>query len=384
MMKIAMPILRFKPAIGGGEECVYQVAKRLVQRGHEVYVLTSDLLKTTPNYVYFRRKANQVDGMTVQSFHALRLLRDYPVVPKIFSKLIREKVDIIHGHGYGYFTSDFSALASRICSVPFILSTHGFFPLAIHANRFLITTYVNFSRIGLLKIAKKVIAASTFDALLYAQLLEPRKICVVPNGVDINKWRALPGKNLFRTKYGLDGPIVASVGRIAWVKGFQYVIRAASNILKDFPDTKIIIAGEDFGYLTKLIRLAQKLKIPKDSIIFTGGLSEREIKELYAAMDILVIPSIYEPFGIVALEAMACGKPVVASACGGLPDIIKHGINGLTVTPQDTIRLAKAVVSLLKDPHLTKTMGENNQIEVRKYSWDNIVKKIENIYYEET
>jgi len=383
MMKVAMPILRFKPAIGGGEEHVYHIAKKLLQRGHEVIVLTSDLLKTTPNYAYFQRKVHKVDGITVQGFHALRLLKDYPIVPSIFFKLMREKVDIIHGHGYGYFTTDFSALASRIRSVPFIVSTHGFFPLAVHANRFLTTTYVNFSRISLLKIARKVIVASTFDASMYAQLIDQRKIRVVPNGVDIDKWRVLPRKTVFRTKYDLEGPIVATVGRIIWVKGFQYLIRTAANIIKVFPDTKIVIAGEDFGYLQKLIQLAQKLKIPKDSIIFTGRLSEQELKELYAAADIIVIPSIYEPFGIVALEAMACGKPIVASACGGLLDIIKHGINGLTVKPHDPVGLAMAVVTLLEDPSLAKTMGETNKRAVIKYSWDNIVEKIENIYYEE-
>jgi len=80
---------------------------------------------------------------------------------------------------------------------------------------------------------------------------------------------------------------------------------------------------------------------------------------------------------------MACGKPIVATACGGLLDIIKHGTNGLTFKPQDSDGLAEAVIALLEDPKMAKKMGESNLIEATKYSWDNIVDKIENIYRKE-
>lgn len=378
-----MPILRFKPAIGGGEEYVYQLARKLVQRGHEVTVLTSDLLKVTPDYVYFLRKENEMDGITIKNFHGLRLIRDYPIVPGVVRELARENADIVHGHGFGYFTADFSALVSRVRSVPFILSTHGFFPLAIPTNRLLTATYVGFSKLTLLRIARRVIASSTFDASLYAQLVNPSKICVVPNGIDVDKWRILPKKSIFRAKHGPEGPIVAAIGRVIWVKGFQYLIQATPHILRDFPEAKIVIAGEDFGHLPKLVQLAKGLEIPKDSIIFTGGLSERKLRELYAAMDIMVVPSVYEPFGIVALEAMACGKPIVATASSGLLDIIKPKTNGLTFKPQDSVGLAKAVVTLLKDSSLVKNIGETNRADVRKYSWDNIADRIESIYNEE-
>lgn len=375
-----MPILRFKPSIGGGEEHVYQIAKRLISRGHDVVVYTSDLLHTFPRYVYLQRETSEIGNIQVRSFHAVRLLHNYPVLPALGTTMMKEKADVIHAHGYGYFTSDISSMISYLRRIPLVLTTHGFFPVTTPANRFLTHVYLKFSQKNLLKVARKVICVSTADAEYYAQLTDPDRLAVIPNGIDMDSWRRLPRKSSFRTKHSISGPLIMAVGRITWAKGFQKLIQASSFILKEFHDAVVVIAGEDFGYLNNLKQIAKRLNV-YDSVIFAGPQSDQKLKELYVDADVVVIPSLYEPFGIVALEAMACGKPIVVSCRGGLAEIVRHEENGLLVDPKDPKKLANAIIKVLQDQVLVKKMRYRNKAEVMKYSWDNIVTNIEDIYY---
>jgi glycosyltransferase involved in cell wall biosynthesis len=383
-MKIVMAILRFKPAIGGGEEHVYQISKRLIMRGHEVIVYTSDLATHYPKPTYLKGKEfeeGDYNGVPVKRFHAICLVKEYPVLNGYFRALLREKPDIIHAHGFGYFPCDVASLICRIRDIPFILTTHGFFPASTPSNRLLTTLYLRFAKSCLLRWAKRIICVSSTDRGYYSRLTDPSKIVIIPNGIDIDYWRILPRKGLFRDKYGIRGPIIGSIGRIVWAKGFQYLIKATPMILKEFPNAKIVIVGQDFGYLTELKELAYRLRV-HGSVIFTGPLRAEEVKEFYIDSDVVVIPSIYETFGIVALEAMACGKPIVASHIGGLREILKDGVNGFLVKPGNSDELARSIIALLKKDDLREKIGSLNRAEVIKYSWDRIVDQIEEVYYE--
>jgi 1,4-alpha-glucan branching enzyme len=264
--------------------------------------------------------------------------------------------------------------------MPFILTTHGFFPAVTMTNRLLTNTYLRFARFCFLRWAKKIICNSNSEKHHYSHLTDPNKIVVIPNGIDIDYWRALPQKN-FTKKCDIRGPIIGAIGRIVWAKGFQYLIKAAPTILKEFPTAKIVIAGQDFGYLTELKELVYRLRV-HESVIFTGPLRAEEVKEFYVDSDVIVIPSIYELFSIVALEAMACGKPIVASNVGGLREILKDGVNGFLVEPGNSDELARAIITLLKNDELREKIGSLNRAEVVKYSWDRIVDQIEKLYYE--
>jgi glycosyltransferase involved in cell wall biosynthesis len=370
-MRIVMPILRFKPAIGGGEEHVYQIAKRLVSRGHEVIIYTSDLWRDSPKYIYLEKKTNAIEKICVRRFHAVKLLSKYPILLKLETSIIKEKADIIHAHGYGYYPCDLFAVVSCLRRIPFILTTHGFFPVTTPTNRLLTHVYIKLSEKNLLRVARKVICVSAEDAKYFTQLTDPRKLKIIPNGIDIESWKKLPKKKTFRAKYGIGGPLIMAVGRIVWTKGFQKLIQASSAVLKEYHDAVIVIAGEDFGYLSNLKQIAKKLGV-YNSIIFTGYLSNEELKELYVDADVVTIPSLYEPFGIVALEAMACGKPIVASRTGGLVDFVKHGENGLLINPKNPKNLADAIIRLLQNHTLVNKIRDHNRIVV----------EIEKVYHE--
>jgi len=375
-----MVIPRFKPAIGGAEECVYQMAKRLVKRGHEVVIYTSDLIRATPHYEYIHYDdTRKFDGVLVRRFHALRFLKNYQLVPTLVPILFKEKADIVHAHVFGCFTSDVAALISGVRKIPLVLSPHGFFGAGLSTHP-LSHAYLRFSQISTLRIAKKIICPSKADAEHYGRLTDPAKIEVIPNGIDLNYWCKLPKEGFFRNKHGINGPLIVGVGRITPGKGFQYLIRAIPRVLEQLPNVTLAIAGEDFGYLKSLRKLAHDLKI--DQHVIFVNLSDQEIKKLYVDSDLVAIPSIYEGFPIVALEAMACGKPIVASSVGGLLDIIEHGVNGLLVTQKNPAELARGIITLIKNKKLCNKIGNFNKYEVAKYSWDRIVDKVESLYQE--
>jgi glycosyltransferase involved in cell wall biosynthesis len=382
-MKVVMSILRFKPAIGGGEEHVYQLSRKLVENGHEVVIFTSDLKTHYPKPTYLSKESikESYDGLPVKRFHALCMIREYPILRGLTKSLLKEEFDIIHAHGYGYFTSDSSTLVSFLCKKPLVLTTHGFFPASTPVNPLSMEAYVVFSRFWLLKMVRKLICVSRADAIHYRKLVDSSRVAVIPNGIDIEYWSKLPKQGKFGAVFEPKGPVIVSVGRITQIKGYQYLIQATPRILREFPKAMIFIAGPDVGYLNYLRRLAHELRVNKH-VVFTGPVVGEKKKELYVDADIVVVPSIDESFGIVALEAMACGKPVVAASVGGLSDIVKHGVNGLLVKPRNPSELAKAILTLLKKPALAIQMGYHGRTDVGKYSWSRVVECVEKIYHE--
>jgi 1,4-alpha-glucan branching enzyme len=367
---------KFKPAMGGAEEYIYQLSKRLIKRGHEVVIYTSDLLATFPQYSYTTKGDSDYDGIPVRRFHAYRLLRNYPVVPGMIPALMREEADIIHAHVYGQFTTDFVALVSAIRRVPLIFTPQGF-ALQHPLKR----VYIRLSKMTTLKAFTRVICPSTSELKQFAQLVHPDKTIRIPEGIDIAFWQTSP-QGSFREKHKIGGPLIAGVGRLLYRKGFQHVIQAMPAVLQRFPEATLVIGGQDFGYLKELEGLTSELKVER-SVVFTGPLSTEEVRELLAAADVVVIPSIYgEGQPSVLLEAMASGKPIVASVADWSLDMIMPGENGLLVEPGDSTGLGNAIITLLEDSALSARMASINRDEAKKYSWDAMAEEIKGLYYE--
>jgi glycosyltransferase involved in cell wall biosynthesis len=187
--------------------------------------------------------------------------------------------------------------------------------------------------------------------------------------------------SLLKKKYNIKGKMILYVGRIySYQKGLDYLIRAIPIILSKETEIKFVMIGEDYGSKASLIKLAKKLKVEK-YIIFTGHIPYNELLKAYAAADVFVLPSIFEPFGIVLLEAMASKKPIVATNVGGIPEIVKNGKNGILVRPKNEEELADAILFLLSHEDQAKMMGINGYNMVKNYSWELIAKKIENVYF---
>lgn len=227
------------------------------------------------------------------------------------------------------------------------------------------------------------------DAILRAYpRIEPDKVHVVLNGIDPGNW--YPGETTIAEELGVDPnkPIAAFVGRITRQKGVPHLLKAAQLFDEDIqlilcagaPDTPEIAAETE--------ALVEKLRAERDGVFWVKDmLPPEKIREVYAAADVFVCPSIYEPLGIVNLEAMACETAVVASRVGGIPEVVVDGETGVLVDyaeddPTTFERdLAEAVNKVAGDSALSQRMGAAGLVRAReKFSWATIAQETVDVY----
>lgn len=224
--------------------------------------------------------------------------------------------------------------------------------------------------------AWRVITASLYmadEVKTYFQV--PRdKIDVVPNGVDPAPFDALEGVDLsnFRARWARpDERIVFSVGRLVQEKGAHLIVEAAPRVLAQNPNTRFIIAGT--GGMGDYIRRRVAALGIGDRVNVAGFVSDADRNRLLKVSDAAVFPSIYEPFGIVALEAMAARCPVVVSSVGGLGEVVQHEKTGITVYPDNIDSLAWGILETLNHPAAAAARAEKAYRMVKtEYSWDHV------------
>ena len=208
------------------------------------------------------------------------------------------------------------------------------------------------------------------------------KIDVIPNGVETARFDRLEGQDftLFRQRYALPWEqIVFSVGRVVYEKGLHVLVQAMPLVLAQQPSAKAVIAGRG-PELDALRSLAWNLGVG-EKVLLTGFLPDEDRDRLFKVADCAVFPSIYEPFGIVALEAMAAKCPVVVSEVGGLKDVVRHGETGITVYPNNPESLAWGIVHTLQHPEWSAQRVANAYRVVREeFSWERIAHLTADIY----
>ncbi|GAA4928182.1 glycosyltransferase family 4 protein [Actinoplanes utahensis] len=203
------------------------------------------------------------------------------------------------------------------------------------------------------------------------------RVDVVYNGVDTLRWRARPrAVAAARTRYAGDGPLISYAGRLVYEKGVQLLLAALPALRDRFPGLRVVIAG-DGPYRAELEALAAGAP----EVSFAGFLGGHELTALMGASDCYVVPSIYEPFGMVALEASAAGTPVAVAATGGLAEIVDHGVTGVTFPPGDPYALAEAVDSVLADRDYARSLALRARDRVRDdFNWPAIAAGTATVY----
>jgi len=215
------------------------------------------------------------------------------------------------------------------------------------------------------------------DILRYDRF-PPSKIMVLHNGVDTERFK--PGTNYrdIRRQFAIskDDVVIGFVGRLVINKGLNYLIEAVALLKKSF-NVKLLIVGD--GSLMEELKKMAKNKGLEESVIFTG--MRRDITDILSSIDIFVLSSIKEGFPNSLLEAMAMGKPIVATAIGGIPEIIQHGANGLLVQSADIEGLAAAIKTIIDNPLMAQRIGRAARDFIEKnYSIDATVRKWETLY----
>ena len=202
------------------------------------------------------------------------------------------------------------------------------------------------------------------------------RIDVVRNGVDVLTWCARPrAVAAARRRYaGPDGPLVSYAGRLVYEKGVQHLLAAVPRLREQHPGLRVVIAG-DGPYRAELEALTT------EGVTFAGFLTGHHLTALMGASDCYVVPSIYEPFGMVALEAAAAGTPVAVAATGGLDEIVEHGATGVKFPSADPAALAGAVGAVLADRDYARTLARRARRRVRDdFAWPAIAASTVDVY----
>jgi mannosylfructose-phosphate synthase len=309
------------------------------------------------------------------------------------------------GLSYGFLNShywDGGVAGQTLCDVLGIPHVHTPHSLGLWKQRQMLTDYpddaANFERTynfsernraeAELYARADLVVATTPDQLdvLHDDYgVAQRKLRMIPPGYDDTRFFPVgnPTRELLRRKFGFNGKVVLALGRIARNKGYDLLIRAFAEVAVREPDARLVLAigGEQLGEAEALIlsscqALAQELGLA-DRVSFTGFVPDEDMADLYRAADVFVLSSRYEPFGMTAVEAMACGTPTVVTTHGGLFRVLRFGISGLFADAFDPMDLGITILKPLRHPPLAERLARYGAETARShFTWTGIAQQL--------
>jgi glycosyltransferase involved in cell wall biosynthesis len=334
------------------------------------------------------RSAYEVRALSLSSGSAVQRLRrlglevevideadDEAAVRELTAYLVRNEIDLLHAHMYR--AEVVGARAALAAATAVVMAT-------VHSSR--VRSVEDIATLAALTpvMDRLIVPSASIVAKVRAEGRGGASFSVIPNGVDLDRFDLPVAACALRREFGIPGgaTLLGVVARLEPEKGHRYLIDAMPAILREAPETWLVIVGE--GSLDADLR-AQAASLPapaSEHIIFTGR--REDVAAITGDLDVAVLPSLREAQGISILEAMARRKPVVASAVGGIPEVLTNGLDGLLVPPADPVALAEACIRLACSPELRTRMGGAGRATVEaRFSLDAMVRQIEEIYDEE-
>jgi glycosyltransferase involved in cell wall biosynthesis len=277
------------------------------------------------------------------------------IVRRLTRVFKRQAIDLVHVHRYK--DSVLGMAAARLAGVPHVVRTvHGLREPMTSWDGLKFRLYEALDRVMLLCCADLVVAVSRQMAeALRTSGYRPTSVTQIHNGIDLTAIAARRPADAVRRELGIDPDalVIGTAGRLSPVKGHDGLLRAVRLILDELPEARVLLVGG--GPLRGALEEQAAALGVAHACVFAGA--RQDVHDLTAAMDIFVLPSLHEGIPMAVLEAMAYGKPVVATAVGGLPEVIQDGINGVLVPPGDHRALANACVALARDRERAATLG---------------------------
>jgi len=295
--------------------------------------------------------------------------------------IVADKIDSDIVHTHTWYASYAGYLTKILYKIPFVITCHSLEPLRPWKQEQLGNGYflsTELEKIGI-ESADKIIAVSKMmkQDIIQNFNVKEDKIEVIHNGIDLNKWK--PTYTDYTLKqYGINKDYILFVGRTTKQKGMIHLIDAVDHI-----DKSVLVVICTSGADTKEYadEVTKKVSTKKNIIFINILLKEEQYIELYSQAKVFVCPSVYEPFGIINLEAMACKKPVVATNVGGIPEVVIPDQTGILIEPEKPQQIADAVNYLLKNPDIAKKMGEKGRQRVEQFfSWSMIANYTKSLY----
>jgi len=381
-MRISIVAPYFTPFYKQNE---YGLCKSLAQLGHEAQLLTSNRAMKkfyfdTSEKGFGERVEQELEGFKVAYLPTLIDMYEQPLMPSIIREIRTSNPEVIHVHEDFQNSSFLAHLAARENDTPMVLSEERYyFPGGLWKLPYLLysSTFAKKVRDAAAAITAHSTAAKEF---LISLGTKSERIEVVPVGIDPDEFKPTKEETLIKRAGISDSRVILTVARFHPNKGLTYLLQAMPRIIEKSPDSVLIIIGR--GSLEEWIReVIHQLRLENHVVLLTDPIPNEEMNKIYPGCDVFVLPSMKEPFGRVVLEAMACGRPVVATSVGGIPDIVEDGKTGYLVNRANPDQLAARISKLLQDRKKTRDLGRAGRKRVlERFDWKKIAKRYVEIY----
>ncbi|MEM3437085.1 MAG: glycosyltransferase [Nitrososphaerales archaeon] len=375
-MKIAFFSDTYLPNRDGVVTSILTLRKALEERGHEVFIFCSGSRQV--------KERNLDDHVFYYTSIPFKPYPNYKIaIFPFFSKRKIEKLGIQLVHSHGIATTGWVAIWTAISlNLPILTTFHTLIPEAVHyvAKSNIVRGLIkkiawDYVRFYLKRSDVVIVPSNAIKDVLIKHGLK-REIYVIPTGIDVNKFNPNVNGGLIRKLLGVkDEYLVLYLGRLVKEKNLDVLIKAAPKVLKKLSNCKFILAGVGPAkeyYENMIIK-----NNVRNSFILQGYIEEEKIASYYAASDVFVFPSKFETQGLTALEAMACGKPVVGADYLAIKEIVKNGYNGYLFNPDDPDDCAEKIIKTINEKSL---MSKNARKTALEYSVDKCINKLLAVY----
>jgi len=314
-------------------------------------------------------------GFPVAALHRMKHHRfDSRIVRDLYRLIKTEKVDVVHTHLYD--GNKYGRLAAGLARVPVLISHYH----NVYAGRRIKYHLIN--RV-LSTLNDRILAVSQAvkESVVRYDRISPGKIEVLYNGIDPSKFKGNFKESRVRQKFGVkpEDFLVGIVARLEEQKGHIYLFKALRQLRPDFSQIKVLVVGD--GTLRSALESRAMEMGLSEQVLFAG--TRKDIPEILAALDLFILPSLWEGFSLALLEAMAMGTPVIATAVGGASEVIRSGHDGLLIPPGEESSLVTAVREAILDPRKFEEMGRKGKETVgRQFTVARHLTRLQDLYLE--
>ncbi|MFH1447973.1 MAG: glycosyltransferase family 4 protein [Candidatus Micrarchaeota archaeon] len=369
-MKVIQVVHSFPPEIGGIEAHVSNLSKEMVKNGHEVTVITSSDGRS-PNF-------EVIDGIRVFRYWSLRIpwFSSVRIIPFLFFRLLLTDGDIYHSHGYGSIQPFYTAIAAWLKRKPFIFTLHGY-PKLRGTSAIMKWFYTNTIARIFLFLSRKVITVTRATIEDIARETDRKKICTIPNGVDLVKFKSKKGISK------LEATDILYIGRFDAYKGIDTLIRAFAILRNRVPQARLRIIGHDEGIRGSLEAISKELGVD----VCFEEVKPDDMAQVYSSALTVVLPSKYEGLSLVLLETISSERPMLSTPVGAakelFEEIYKEEAQRMLFEVDDHIGLAEKLFDITQDRGRYEKLCSlaRKRLQVA-YSWEAASVKTIDLYTE--
>ncbi|MEP7021686.1 MAG: glycosyltransferase family 4 protein [Pseudonocardiales bacterium] len=387
-MRVLMLSWEYPPLVVGGlGRHVEALARELTVAGHDVRVVARGdgefIVDELRDGVRVRRSALDPIAIdfTTETLLSWAQAAEHSLLRAALPAVRRWRPDVVHAHDW--LVAQTGVTLAQLTGAPLVVTIHA---TESGRNQGWLSKPLNVAIHSVERwLAQQAAAVITCSSAMHDEVtklfeLPDEQVTVVPNGIDPVRWQVTPAaRRAARRALGGDGPVVVFAGRLVHEKGLQTVLSALPALRRVHPGLRLVVAGTG-GHLGELQAQARRLRVAR-AVEWLGFVPEDALGPLLAAADVAVVPSLYEPFGIVALEVAAVRTPLVVACTGGLVDLVSSGVAAGSFAPQDAAGLAAAVLSVLADPvGARRVVSRAARVIRRDYTWAAVAGRTGEVY----